>query len=155
MHTQSVSGDTVILLIGGSRLLPYRTLFPWIRIGLYIVRKIRFNSMNHVGHVLYDYFNRTNPQWRRRCKIIITQKNTCLTSGSKNITKFFPQVMCELKIAQLKHANTLSTKPSIGGEVRVCTIAKWWSRVLRAFRVTPLFISPWYCVFNWLQVFKK
>ena len=57
--------------------------------GLYIVRKIRFNSMNHVGHVLNDYFNRTNPQWRRRCKIIITQKNTCLTSGSTNIKKFF------------------------------------------------------------------
>ena len=47
-------------------------LFPWINIGLYIVGKVRFNSMNHVGHVLNDYFNRTNPQWRRRCKIIIT-----------------------------------------------------------------------------------
>ena len=63
-------------------------------------------------------------------QIIITQKNRCLTSGSTNIMKFFLQVMCELKIAQLKHANTLSTSPSIGGEVciggegRVCTIAK-------------------------------
>ena len=38
--------------------------------------------------------------------------------------------MCELKIAQLKHANTLSTNPSIGGEGWVGTIAKW------AFRVT-------------------
>ena len=27
--------------------------------------------------------------------------------------------MCELKIAQLKRANTLSTNPSIGGEGRV------------------------------------
>jgi len=34
--------------------------------------------------------------------------------------------MCELKIAQLKCANTLSTNPSIGGEGQVCTIAKWW-----------------------------
>ena len=62
--------------------------------------------MNHVGHDLNDYFNRTNPQWRPRCKIIITQKNTCLASGSTNITKFFFQVMCVLKTAQLKRANT-------------------------------------------------
>ena len=26
--------------------------------------------MNHVGHVLNDYFNQTNPQWRRQCKLI-------------------------------------------------------------------------------------
>ena len=57
-------------------------LFPLIGIGLYTVGKIRFNSMNHVGHVLNDYFNRTNPQWRQRCKIITTQKNSCLTSGT-------------------------------------------------------------------------
>ena len=31
--------------------------------------------------------------------------------------------MCELKIAQLKRANTLSKNPSIGGEGRVCTMA--------------------------------
>ena len=43
-----------------------------------IVGKNRFNNMNHVGHVLNDYFNRTNPQWRCGCKIIITQTNTCL-----------------------------------------------------------------------------
>jgi len=30
----------------------------------------------------------------------------------------------ELKIAQLKRANTLSANPSICGEGRVCTIAK-------------------------------
>jgi len=46
------------------------------------------------------------------------------TIGSTNITKFSLQAMCELKIAQLKRANTLSTNPSIGGEGRVCTIAK-------------------------------
>ena len=63
--------------------------------------------MNHVGHVLNDYFNRTNLQWRRRCKIIITQKNTCLTSVSTKITTSFFQVMCELKIAQLKRGNVL------------------------------------------------
>jgi len=51
-------------------------------------------------------------------------ENTCLTSGSTNITKFFLQVMCELKLTQLKRANTLSTNPSIGVEDRVCTIAK-------------------------------
>jgi len=28
-------------------------------------------------------------------------------------------------MAQLKRANTLSTNPTIGGEGRVCTIAKW------------------------------
>jgi len=33
--------------------------------------------------------------------------------------------MSELKIAQLKLAHTLSTNSSIGGEGRVCTIAKW------------------------------
>ena len=38
--------------------------------------------------------------------IIITQKNTCLTSGSKNITKFSPGNVL-IKIAQLKRANTL------------------------------------------------
>ena len=60
--TQYVSGDTVILSICGSRLFPYRVaLFPWIRIGSYIVGKIRFNSMNNI---LNDYFHRTNPQWR-------------------------------------------------------------------------------------------
>ena len=122
--TQYVSGDTVILSIGGSRLFPYRVaLFPWIRIGSYIVGKIRFNSVNNI---LNDYFNRTNPQWRWRCKIIITQKNTYLTSVSTNITQFFLQVMCKLKLAQLKHANTISTNPSFSGESRVCTIAKWW-----------------------------
>ena len=50
----------------------------------------------------------------------------CLTSGSTNITKFFLQVMRELKIAQWKRANTLFTNPSIGGDGRVCAIAKWW-----------------------------
>jgi len=34
--------------------------------------------------------------------------------------------MCELKIAQLKRANTISMNPSVGGEGRVRTIAKWW-----------------------------
>ena len=115
-RTQYVSEDTVILLIGSSRLFPYCVaLFPWIRIGLYIVRKNRFNSMNHVGHILNEYFNQTSPRWRRRCKIIIIQKNTCGTSGSTNITKKIHQVMCELKIAQLKRVNTLSTHLSIGG----------------------------------------
>ena len=119
---QYVSGDTVILSIGGSR------LFPCISVSCRVIPMDthwfvnRINSMNHVGHVLND---RTNPQCRRRCKIIITQKNTCLTSGSTNITKFFLQVMCELKL-QLKCANILTTNPSIGGEGRVCTIAKWW-----------------------------
>ena len=76
-------------VVGYFRASPYRVaLFPFL-IGLYVVGKNRFNSMNHVGHVLNDYFNRTNPQWRRRCKIMITQKNTCLTSGSTNITKCF------------------------------------------------------------------
>jgi len=58
-------------------------------------------------------------------KLWLPIKNACLTSGSTNITKFFLQVMLELKIAQLKRANTLSTNPSIGGEGWVCTIAKW------------------------------
>jgi len=61
--------------------------------------------MNHVGHVLNDYFNRTNPYWRRRFKIIITQKNTFLTtitSGSTNITTFFLQVMSELKYLRIR-----------------------------------------------------
>ena len=50
-------------------------------------------------------------------------QKTCLTSGStQNIVSL--QVMCELKIAQLKRANNLSTNPSTGGEDRVCTIAK-------------------------------
>ena len=63
--------------------------------------------MNHVGNILLLLFQPTRPS-RRRCKIIITQKNTCLTSSSStNITN-------------------LSTNPSIGGEGRVCTIAKWW-----------------------------
>ena len=59
-------------------------------------------------------------------QIIITLKNTCLTSGSTNITKFFLQVMFELKIAQLKRGNTLSTNQSIGREGRICMIAKLW-----------------------------
>jgi len=60
-------------VVGYFRAFPYIVaLLPWIRIGLYIVGKNRFNSMNHLGHVLNDYFNRTNPQWRRRCTLIIT-----------------------------------------------------------------------------------
>ena len=51
------------------------------------------------------------------------EKNTSINSGSTNITKSFLQVLCELKIAQLKR-NSLSTNPSIGGEGRVCTVAK-------------------------------
>ena len=43
---------------------------------------------------------------------------------STNITKFFLKVMGELKIAQLKCANTLLTNMSIGGEGQVCMIAK-------------------------------
>jgi len=67
-------------VVGYFRAFPYRVaLFPWIRIGLYVVGNVRFNNMNYVGHVSNEYFNRTNPQWRRRCKIVITQKNTCLT----------------------------------------------------------------------------
>ena len=128
---QYVSGDTVILSIGSSQ------LFPYISVSCHsngyalvcIVGKIRFNNKNHMRHVLNDYFNRTNPQWRRQCKIIITQKNMCLTSGSTNITKFFLLVMCEIKIAQLKRANTVSTNSSIGGEGRFCMIAKWWDLV--------------------------
>ena len=39
-RTQYVPGDTVILSIGYFRAFPYRVaLFPWIRIGLYIVGK--------------------------------------------------------------------------------------------------------------------
>jgi len=97
--------------------------------------------MNHMGHVLNDSFNRTSRQWRRQCKIIITQKNTCVTSGSTNITKFFLQLMCELKITQLKRANTLSMNPSIsrrGPSLYDCQMmsSRMKSRVLRTFRVT-------------------
>ena len=91
-RTQYVSGDTVILSIGGCTHWFVYVLFCSIQ-----SEKNRFNSTNHVGHVLNDYFNRTNPQWRRRV--------------------FSPG-------AQLKRANTLSTNPSFGGEGRVCTIAK-------------------------------
>ena len=38
---------------------------------------------------------------------------------------FFLQVMCELKIEQIKRANTLFTNSSIGGKGRVCTITKY------------------------------
>jgi len=109
---QYVSGDTVVLLIGASRLFPFHVaLFPWIHIGLYIVGKIKFKSMNRVGQILNNHFNQTNTQWRRRCKIMITQKTRAL-------------LVVVLKLTQLKRANTLSTNPSIGGEGRVCTIAK-------------------------------
>ena len=75
----------------------------------------------------------------------------CLTSGSTNITKFFLQVMCELKKAQLKRANTLSTNPFWwrGPSLYDCQMMR--SRILRAFRVTlwlkkgvdnPWFIGP-------------
>jgi len=50
-------------VVGYFRTFPYRVaLFLWIRIGLYIVGKIRFNRMNDVGQVLNYDFNRTNPQ---------------------------------------------------------------------------------------------
>jgi len=87
-RTQYESGDKSFCrsaVVGYFRPFPYRVaLFPWIHVGLYIVGTIRFNSMNHVGHVLNYYFNRTNPQWRRRCKTIM-----CLTSGSTNNYKVF------------------------------------------------------------------
>ena len=76
--------------------------------------------MNHVG-----LFQPNKPSMETTMQHYnYPEKNTCLTSGSTNITKFFLQVMCELKIAQLMRANPLSTNPSIGGEGRVCTIAK-------------------------------
>jgi len=69
---QEIQSFCRLAVVGYFRAFPYHVaLFPWIHIGLYIVGKIRFNSMNLVGHVLNDYFNRTNPQWRQ-CKIIIT-----------------------------------------------------------------------------------
>ena len=74
----------------------------------------------------------------------------------QNSNYIFLQVMCELKIAQLKRANTLSTNPSIGGEGRVCTIAKndeIFHEIPRFARVqsnslkkgvaNPWFIGPW------------
>ena len=75
-RTQYVSGDIVILSISGSRLFLCVTVscsvIPmdthWF---VYSRTKNRFNRMNHVGHVLNDYFNRTNPQWSL---IMITQK---------------------------------------------------------------------------------
>ena len=68
-------------VVGYFRTFPYRVaLLLWILIGLYmhVVGTVRLNNMNHVGHVSNDYFNRTNPQWRRRCNIIITQKTRAL-----------------------------------------------------------------------------
>ena len=64
------------MLIGGSRLFPCISVLcriipmdtHWF---VYSRKKNRFKSMNHVGQVLNDYFNQTNPQWRRRCKIKI------------------------------------------------------------------------------------
>jgi len=50
----------------------------------------RKHSIQQRGHVLNDYFNRTNLNGDDVTKNIITQKNTCLTSGGTNITKFFP-----------------------------------------------------------------
>ena len=74
---QYTSGDTVILAIGGIQLIPCISVSCLVismilRLFVYDSQKIRFNSMNHMGHVLNKYFNQTNPQWRRRCKIIIT-----------------------------------------------------------------------------------
>ena len=131
--------------------------FCIVYIGLYIYS--RFDSINHVGHVLNDYFNRSNPHWRRRCKIIITQKNMCLTSGSTHITKLFLQVMCELRLAQLKRAKTLSTNERGGPSLYDCQMmrSRRKSLVLRAFRVTlylkkgvanPWFIGLWHCIDN-------
>jgi len=52
--------ENVFKLSAYFREFPYRVaLFPWIRIGLFIVGTIRFNSMNLLGHVLNDYFNRS------------------------------------------------------------------------------------------------
>jgi len=60
--------EIVILLIDGSRLFPCISVLcrviPMDTHWFVYSRKIRFNSMNHVGHVLNDYFNPTNPQWR-------------------------------------------------------------------------------------------
>jgi len=71
----------------------------------------------------------------------ITQKNTRLTGDSTNITKFFLHVMFELKIAQLKRANTFIYEsehwrrgPSLYD--RQMTRSRMKSRVLRAFIVT-------------------
>ena len=70
-----------------------------------------------IGHCGGDDKN----EWPRRTDKSRTLKKktpkTTQTSGRTNITKFFLQVMCELKIAQLKRANTLSTIPSIGVEL--------------------------------------
>ena len=56
-----VSGVTVILSIGSSRLNLCISVsccvIPMDTHWFVCSRKIRFNSMNHVGHVLNDYFN--------------------------------------------------------------------------------------------------
>ena len=51
----SLTGVTVILSIGGSRLFPCISVschvIPMDTHWLYIVGQIKFNSMNHAGHV--------------------------------------------------------------------------------------------------------
>ena len=70
-RTQYVSGDTVILSIGdfilsirGSRLFPRISVcvVPINTQWFVYCRCFRFNSMNHMEHVLNKYFNRPNPR---------------------------------------------------------------------------------------------
>ena len=65
-------------------------------------------------------------RWPRNNGVRVIYDRVIMESQCTNITNFFLQVMREFKIAQWKRANTLFTNPSIGGEGRVCAIAKWW-----------------------------
>jgi len=58
------------------------------------------------------------------CTYVYFIIDNLLTWQYKHNEGFFLQVMCELKIAQFQRASTLSMNSSIGGEGRVCTIAK-------------------------------
>ena len=113
-------------VVGHFRVFPYRVaLFPWIRIGLYIVGKNKFKRL----------FQPNQPQRRRRCKIIITRKTRALLVVVQTYRSFFSRYYVWIKDSKvkaslaylplplhyryqtnLKIAKTLFTNPSIGGE---------------------------------------
>ena len=97
--------------------------------------------MNHVGHVLNDFFNRNQPSMETMMQNYnYLEKHVPYQWQYKHNISFFHQVMCELKITELKRANTLSTNPSIGEGPSLydCQMmrSRMKSRILRAFRVT-------------------
>ena len=173
LSAYTVSGDTVILLISGSRLflcisvlcrvIPKDT--HWF---VYIVRKIRFNSMNHVGHVLNNYFNRTNPQ-SFTCYLPLIKKharikrytNKCKYNYHRNhrdiywiiiFTNCSQNCFCLLVVHVYSHPLYLSCEVQLSCNFKLYVCIVHLSKSFIVFFLCPVLwpCNPFHLFFKWI-----